>query len=92
VQRRADGSPAMAGFTVPKKKFKKSVQRHRIIRLMREAWRLHKHQLYIAIPPDKQIHIFMLYTSTDLADYKTIEESVQRAIGGLQEIVQKTTA
>jgi len=90
VQRGADGSPVMAGFTVPKKKFKKSVHRHRIIRLLREAWRLHKHQLYAAVPADKQVHIFLLYTSADIPEYKTIEEAVQKAVTHLTGLVESS--
>ncbi|OSZ82272.1 ribonuclease P protein component [Chitinophagaceae bacterium IBVUCB1] len=79
---RADAAdaPVMAGFSVPKKKFRKSVHRHRITRLLREAWRLHKHRIYTTLPPDKQIHLFIIYNSTEMPDYKTIEDAVVKGI------------
>ncbi len=54
--------PAKAGFSVPKKKVKLSVGRHRIRRLMLEAWRLNKHTVFAAVPEGKQLHLFVMYT------------------------------
>ncbi|MBL7683770.1 MAG: ribonuclease P protein component [Flavipsychrobacter sp.] len=88
VPRGAEYSPALAGFTVPKKKFRKSVQRHRIARLLREAWRLNKHSLYAVIPPDKQLHVFLIYTGIEMPEYSIIEASVQKGVAALQEAVK----
>jgi ribonuclease P protein component len=72
------------GFSVPKKKFRHSVQRHRITRLMREAWRLNKHSLYAAIPADTQLHLFIVYTEVTLPDFATIEATIVKGIERLQ--------
>lgn len=88
MPRGAEYSPALAGFTVPKKKFRKSVQRHRIARLLREAWRLNKHSLYAVIPPDKQLHVFLIYTGIEMPEYSIIEASVQKGVAALQEAVK----
>lgn len=84
VPRQAEQSPVRAGFSVPKKKFKKSVQRHRVRRLMVEAWRLGKHELYQFIPEDKQLHLFIIHTSAEETDFHTLQATMQQAIARLQ--------
>ena len=81
-----DISPVQIGFSVPKKKFGSSVKRHRIRRLMVEAWRLNKHTLYPAIPADKQLHIFLIFTHTELPEYAIVEGAVVKGIGKLRDL------
>jgi ribonuclease P protein component len=76
-----------AGFSVPKKKFRSSVQRHRIRRLMVEAWRLNKHTLYDALPADKQLHLFFIFTDIVMPDYETVRDRMVKGIGRLIPIV-----
>jgi len=52
--------PAQAGFTVPKKFFKHAVDRNRIKRLMREAYRLNKNTLFEKLVAKKQQMALML--------------------------------
>ncbi|RYD59542.1 MAG: ribonuclease P protein component [Sphingobacteriales bacterium] len=80
VPRSAGSSPVQAGFSVPKKKFRKSVDRHRIRRLMVESWRLNKHILYAALPTDKQLHLFLIYTGIEMPEIGPIQQSVISAI------------
>jgi ribonuclease P protein component len=80
-------SPARTGFSVPKKKFRLSVHRHRIIRLLREAWRLNKHELYAVVPYDKQVHIFFIFTGKEMPEYKTVQEAVLKAIEKLKQVI-----
>jgi ribonuclease P protein component len=79
----AADSPAMAGFSVPKKKFSSSVHRHRIRRLMVEAWRHHKHTLYAAIPEGQQLHIFLIFTDRNMPDQQTVLDGVVKGIDKL---------
>ncbi|RYE21529.1 MAG: hypothetical protein EOP51_15415 [Sphingobacteriales bacterium] len=81
--RGAETSPVKVGFSVPKKKFKHSVDRHRVRRLMFEAWRLQKGALYPAIPPDIQLHIFLLHTATEMPTQETITISIGKLISKL---------
>ena len=78
--RGAEVSPVQVGFSVPKKKWRSSVKRHRIRRLMFEAWRLNKHLLYPAIPIDKQLHLFLLFTDTTMPLQANITSVVVKAI------------
>jgi ribonuclease P protein component len=69
-------SPALAGFSVPKKKFRHSVDRHRIRRLMVEAWRLNKQSLYEAIPADVQLHVFCVFVDKAEPAYEMVRSAM----------------
>ena len=73
----------MAGFSVPKKKFSSSVHRHRVRRLMAEAWRLNKHTLYASVPADKQLHLFFIFTDKAMPEYEVVKDAVVKGIGKL---------
>jgi hypothetical protein len=77
----------MAGFSVPKKKFRSSVHRHRIRRLMAEAWRLHKHLLYAVVPADKQLHLFFIFTDIKMPAYLVVKDALVKGIDKLKESV-----
>ncbi len=78
----------MTGFSVPKKKFKSSVHRHRVRRLIVEAWRLHKHELYAVVPKHLQLHIFFVYTDIKLPEYTPVELAV---VAGIEKLAQLLT-
>lgn len=85
MPREAELSPARVGFSVPKKKFRRSVQRHHLRRLMLEAWRLNKKDLYAAIPADQHLRIFILYIAREAVDFSTLQHSIQTGIKRLAE-------
>ena len=63
-----------AGVTVSGRSFKRAVDRNRIKRMIREAYRLQKFQLEEKLLQEsKQLALFFIYTSKDMSDYKTIE-------------------
>ena len=67
------------GFSVPKKKFKRAVDRNRIKRLMREAFRLQQYSL----PQDKKMILMWIFTGKDMPAYKDIYQSIEQILAVL---------
>ncbi len=83
----AEPSPVRVGFSIPKKRLRKAVQRNRVRRLLKEAWRLQKHELYAQIPATAQLHCFFIYTGNDQFTFPDAEKVVKKVSGRLQRII-----
>ena len=68
-----------AAVSVSKRNFKKAVQRNRIKRLMREAYRLNKHLVYDSENTKKHIFMF-IYQGRNEKDYATIENKMKELL------------
>ena len=69
------------GIGVSNKNFKKAVDRNRIKRLTREAWRLQRNELKDLVRTQgKQVNVFFIYTGKELPDFKTIKDKVAVAL------------
>lgn len=67
--------------SVPKKKLKSAVDRNRIKRLIREAYRLNKYTLDRSFLKENQtLAIAFVYLKNEMSDYETIEKSVRKAL------------
>lgn len=66
---------AQVAFAVSRKNFKKAVDRNRLKRLMREAYRNNKVLFYEA-GKDKKISLLFIYVADELLPYPTIERAV----------------
>ena len=64
--RGAHDEPLQMLISVPKKYFHHAVDRNRVKRQVREAWRLHKSLLAEALASDKQLLIAFVWTSDTL--------------------------
>lgn len=85
VPRETGAALYRAGFSVPKKKMKLAVQRNRIKRLLREAWRTQKHMLQPALQDkEQQLHLFFIFTGKEIPDFKTMQKAVKKAISTLE--------
>ena len=88
VPRGAEVSPVRVGFSVPKKKFRSSVHRNRVRRLMREVWRLNKQEIYPAIPAQSQLHLFLIFTNAEMPILETLQQTITKGIGQLIQKLQ----
>jgi ribonuclease P protein component len=64
-------------FSAPKKKFRKAVTRNRLKRLMREAFRKNKHELYDFLHAEKKnIHLSIVFTGNADISYAETEVKI----------------
>ena len=70
-----EGAPLQAGFGASSRIFKKAVDRNRIKRLAREAYRLQKEPLR-----DKRLAIFFLFVGKEIPDFGLVKEKIGQAI------------
>lgn len=82
--------PAQAAFTVPKRNFKKAVDRNRIKRCMREAYRKNKSSLYSLISNNKnQFALLFVFTGKESITYSETEEKIKIILQRFAEDIQK---
>lgn len=74
-------------FSAPKKKFPRAVDRNRIKRLMREAYRLNKQGFLDFFSEGPACGAF-IFTNKELPDIKTIEKAIHKIIKGLHETLR----
>lgn len=77
-------------ISVPKRKFKRANKRNRVKRLVREAYRLNKHE-YISLLREKslRLEIAFLYLKDELPTYEEIEKSILKTASSLKEKIEQ---
>ena len=84
------GSCLQFGVGVSNKNFKKAVDRNRIKRLTREAWRLQKNELGEQVKTtQKQLNVFFIYTGKELPDFTTVKHKVAVALKKLADKIDE---
>jgi ribonuclease P protein component len=67
-----------AGIGTSSKNFKKAVDRNRIKRLIREAYRLQKNPLHdILKGKNQQLRLFIIYTGREVPEFKTVFDKMR---------------
>lgn len=82
-------SPVRAGFSIPKKKVRRAHDRNHNRRLLKEAWRCQKHELYAAIPEKQQLHCFLIFKGSEMLTFEQAKETVTAI---QKKLIQKVTA
>ena len=73
-------------ISVSKRNFKHAVDRNRVKRLIREAYRLHKELLLNDLPEGCHLDLAFIWMSDELSDFPTVESKVKSL---LQRIVEQ---
>lgn len=88
----SEGETLQAGFSVSSRNFKHAVDRNRVKRLMREAYRLQKQPLADdLLANEKKLSVFFIYTANELPEYKLMFEKMTAVLKRLQKIVHENT-
>jgi len=76
------------GVGVSSRHFKKAVQRNRVKRLLREAYRTEKQPLHFHLKNNKkQLALFLLFIDKELPEYRLVKEKIKLCI---QRIIRET--
>ncbi|MEP7373759.1 MAG: ribonuclease P protein component [Chitinophagaceae bacterium] len=78
------------GFGVSSRNFKTAVDRNRIKRLTKEAWRLQKNELGTSIKEqNRKLNVFLIYTGKKLPVYEDVYSSIKQIVLKLLDISNK---
>ncbi len=81
--------PAQAAFSVPKRNFKRAVDRNRIKRLMREVYRLNKSAVYEKlVTAKKQMALMWIYKGKGVPNYTSTQKAMLQCVEKLNRIIK----
>ena len=85
----AEDAVVQVGVTAGKKYFKRAVDRNRIKRLIREAYRLQKNELIETLQQKHQNgFLFFMYTDKTIASFSVIKEAMSKCLQRLKKIAE----
>lgn len=75
------------GVSIPKRLFKRAVDRNFLKRRVREAYRLHRNELKSKlVEKDKKLHFMVIYIAKEQLEYDFIEKKIILTLQRLQSI------
>ena len=86
AERQPDDAPVQLLISVPKKRFHHAVDRNRVKRQVREAFRLHKGILYDAVPANQRLLLAFIWLSDK---HRSSSEVTHRLVGLMKRIAEK---
>ena len=89
AEQRRGPYPVQVTFVVPKKRFKRAVDRNLLKRRMREAYRQHKPavagpQVEDSAEAPPQLALLIMYTGKEILDYAVIERKLSKLLRRLE--------
>lgn len=82
--------PLQAGFSASTRNFKKAVDRNRIKRITKEAYRLQKNELsHLLLTKNKTLAIFFIYTDKQLPAFAVVKERISTILKKLKTIINE---
>ena len=85
-ERQTGDSPVQLLISVPKKRFKHAVDRNRVKRQIREAFRQHKDLLWQVVPEEQRLLLAFIWLSDE---HRLSKEVTQRVVGLMERISEK---
>ena len=74
-------APIQFTVSVSKRKFKRAVDRNRVKRQIREAYRLHKTPLFEKLKQSEKKYAWMvIFSGSELPDYQEVEKAMKKLI------------